>query len=162
MAKMSIRGMGEYAAKISALGAKQGDVAQKAVYAGAGVVADAVRARLESLPGDKFRRLRFGETFTGVPDEQKRDLLDSLGVAPIDVDKNGDTNTKIGFSGYGSHPTNSYPQGVPNALLGRSIESGSSVREKTPFVRPAVNATRKSAQAKMGAVVDEEIKKLMK
>ena len=49
---------------------------------------------------------------------------------------------------------------IPNALLARAAESGSSVREKTPFVRPAVNATRKEAEAEMDRVVRQELEQI--
>lgn len=132
----------------------QGEVLKKAVAAGAKPVADAIRRNLNALPVVKFRRLRSGETFTGLSASQKKDLARGFGLAPIKRDMDGGTNTKAGFHGYGRYPTKSYPQGVPNALTARSVESGSSVRIKTPFVRPAVNKTRRSAVKAMGKVID--------
>ena len=88
-------------------------------------------------------------------------MADSFGLTPIERDKNGFLHTKAGFDGYGSHPTKQYPQGVPNQLLARAVESGSSAREKTPFVRPAVTKTKKAAVEAMQAEIDKEIKKLI-
>jgi len=144
------------------LGEKAPEVTKKAVYAGTKVVADEIRKNISALPAEKSRYLRGGDKFSGVPEQQKKDLLDSLGITPISVDRNGNTNAKVGFDGYGSIPTKKYPKGLPNQLLARSIESGSSVRQKRPFVRPAVNAAKKKAQEEMGRVVESEIKKLMK
>lgn len=86
--------------------------------------------------------------------------MDSFGLAPIQTDKNGFRHTKAGFDGYGKLKTKEYPNGVPNEMLARAVESGSSVRVKKPFVRPAVNATKNEAVEKMGKVVDEEMKKI--
>lgn len=133
---------------------------EKAVAAGAAVVADQIKANLEALPEEEFRKLGEGEIFHGLPTGQKRDLVDSFGLTPIEKDKNGFIHTKAGFDGYGSFPTNAYPEGIPNQLLARSAESGSSVRQKTPFVEPAVKATRKQAIEAMEKVIDEEIKKI--
>ena len=58
-------------------------------------------------------------------------------------------------------PTKQYPKGLPNQLLARAIESGSSVRQKKPFVRPAVTATKKQAIAEMEKIIDEEVEKSM-
>lgn len=50
---------------------------------------------------------------------------------------------------------------MPNQLKARVMESGSSTIRKRPFVRPAVNAKRKEAEAAMERVINEEIKKTM-
>lgn len=125
-------------------------------------MANKIRANLESLPEESFRYLYGDDMFDGVPSTQKQELLDSFGLTPIEMDYRGMWNVKIGFDGYGRHPTKTYPQGLPNQLLARSIESGSSWRKKHPFVRPAVAATKKEALAIMQKVVDEETEKIMK
>lgn len=134
---------------------------EKAVAAGSAIVADQIRENLEKLPEEEYRKLGEGETFHGLPKGQKRDLADSFGLTPIEKDKNGFLHTKAGFDGYGSFPTNTYPEGIPNQLLARSVESGSSVREKTPFVEPAVKATRKEAIETMNAVIEKEFKSII-
>lgn len=162
MARYAFKAGDEWALKLSRLATNQKQVAGKAIYAGAKVVADKIKSNVNTLPEESFRYLRDGDKFSGVPDEQKKDLADSFGIASIDVDKNGDYNTKLGFDGYGRRPSDKYPKGLPNQLLARAIESGSSVRRKHPFVRPAVTATKRAAQAEMGRVIDEESKKIMK
>ena len=69
-------------------------------------------------------------------------------------------NVKLGFDGYNKVKTKTYPNGQPNAMIARATESGSSVREKTPFVRTAVSATQKQAVEIAKRVVDEEISKI--
>lgn len=162
MARMAFKVGDDYALKLSRLATNSDKVAKKAIYAGAKIVADKIRSNINTLPEDKFRKLQAEEKFTGVPKNQKKDLLDSFGITPIDRNRDGDWNAKIGFDGYGSMPTGKYPKGVPNQLIARAIESGSSVRQKTPFVRKAVNATKKAATAEMAIVVDREIEKIMK
>lgn len=134
------------------------EISKKVVMAGAQPVADEIRARIENLPEDTFRRLKKEEKFKGLPDSQKNDLLESLGIAEPDIDYNGNTNTKVGFKGYGGFPTKKYPKGLPNALLARSVESGSSVRKKTPFVRPGTNKARPRAIAAMQDAINVELK----
>ena len=160
MARIEIRGFDELELQLSKLA--DPELAKDVVMAGAQPVADEIRKSIEALPEDKFRRLKKGEVFIGVPRQQKQDLLDSLGIAPPDVDYDGNTNTKIGFDGYGKIPTKKYPKGVPNQLLARAIESGSSVRKKTPFIRKAVNKSKKLAEAEMKKKLDEKIEIIMK
>ncbi len=160
MARMTFKLGDEYAVKLSMLGAKTHDIAKKAIYAGAGAVADEIRDNIEFLPDDTFRHLDWDEKFEGVPAKQKQDMRNGLGVSPIQDDKDGNWNAKVGFDGYGAK-TNDFPEGVPHALLARSIESGSSVREKTPFVRPAVRAMKRKVNDIMAKIIDEETKKIM-
>lgn len=160
MARMEIRGFDELELQLSKLA--DPEISKEVVMAGAQPIADQIRKNLEALPEDKFRRLAKNEVFTGLPRQQKQDLLDSLGIAPPDIDFDGNTNTKIGFDGYGKLPTKKYPKGVPNQLLARAVESGSSVRKKTPFVRKAVNKAKKLAEAEMQKKLDEKIEIIMK
>ena len=162
MARVSFKGFEQYGKALKELEhtAAQGKLLEEAVKAGAKPVADEIRRRLDALPSDDFRKLEPGEKFTGLPVVNHLDLLDSFGLTPVDRDRNGFVHVKAGFDGYGSKPTKAYPKGIPNQLLARAVESGSSVREKTPFVRPAVNATRKEAEAEMDRVVRQELEKI--
>jgi hypothetical protein len=161
MARMTFKAGDEYALKLSKLATNSENIAKKAIYGAAKIVADKIKSNLEALPEDRFRFLRDGEKFAGVPKQQKKDLVDSFGITPITEDGSGYWNAKLGFDGYGSMPTKQYPEGLPNQLLARAIESGSSVRQKKPFVRPAVTATKKQAIAEMGKIIDEEVEKSM-
>lgn len=162
MARISFKGFDDYAEALKKLEltAQGGEMLEKAAQAGADPVADEIRRRLRNLPEDEYRRLNPGEVFTGIPAGQKEDLLDSLGVTPPQRDRKGFVNVKVGFDGYGSHPTKAYPDGLPNQLLARAVESGSSVRKKTPVVRPAVQATRKEAVDEMDKAIRQELEKI--
>lgn len=161
MAKMTIKGTDELALQLSRLGNMSTEIAKDVVMAGAQPVADEIRKGLESLPIDELKQLKAGETFNVAPYGEIRDLLDSLGIAPPDIDKAGNVNTKIGFDGYGSYPSKKYPHGLPNPLLARAIESGSSVRKKIPFVRSAVNRSKRKAIEEMQKKCDEKIKMIL-
>ena len=168
MASCTIKAGDDWARKLSQLGAQADAVAARAVAKGAGIVADKIRSNLAALREDfnpskrPYHYLVGDEKYTGIPDYQKQDLLDSLGVTPIKVDENGVINAKIGFDGYGSQPTVKYPQGLPNPLAARATESGSSVRPKQPFIRPAMQASKKKATEAMQEVIDAAIADTMK
>lgn len=146
MARMTIKGLDDLEINLSKL--DDDEIAKKCVFSGAKVIADEIRNRLES-----------NDT---LPKDQLDDLLDSLGVAPIETDAAGNINTKIGFKGYGRKPTKKYPLGLPNQMMARAVESGTSFRPKRPFVRPAVNAKRKEAIKTMQETYDKEIAKKLK
>jgi len=127
----------EFAIALSHLATQSDEIAKKAIFEGANIIADKIKSNLEGV---------LSEEATG-------ELVASFGVTPIEKDKNGNWNTKIGFDGYDK-------DGVANQLKARVLESGSSKQPKRPFVRPAVNATKRQVVDKMGQVIDEEIKKL--
>ena len=135
MARMTFKAGEEYAIKLSKLATKQEEIAKKAIYAAAGIVADKIKSNLNSLPEEKFRYLRDGEKFVGVPERQKKDLIDSFGITPITTDSKGNWNAKSVLTATEAFQQNT--RSLPNQLLARAIESGSSVRQKKPFVRLA-------------------------
>jgi len=138
MATISFKDGSEYALKLSRLGSGSDVVAKKAIYKGAKVVADKIRANLEAV----------------VSADATGELAASLGVTPMKQDSDGNWNVKIGFDGYDK-------SGVPNQLKARVLESGSSKQPKRPFVRPAVNSTKAKALDEMKKTIDEETQKIM-
>ena len=163
MAKITFPGLGDYELMISRLAQGSEDVAGRAIYAGAGIVADQIRENIQKLMAQDDTAGIYAyvqQNPAPLTRTAKQGLLDSLGISPLQND-NGYLNVKIGFDGYNSMKTKQYPNGQPNALIARSLEGGSSAFEKRPFVRPAVNASRKRAEEKMAEVLDEEIKKIM-
>lgn len=137
MARMTFMTGEDYAIKLSKLATNSEEIAKKAIYEGTKIVADEIKSNLEGV---------LSEEATG-------ELVASFGVTPIEKDSNGNWNAKIGFDGYDSN-------GVPNQLKARALESGTSTQKKRPFVRPAVNKTKKQVVRKMGQVIDDEINKL--
>jgi HK97 gp10 family phage protein len=158
MAKMTVNAGEDLINKLAKLSKDSDIIAKKVVRAGANPLADEIRKNIQSLPVEEMRTLQDGEKFDVITSGGKKDLLDGLGVTPPGMDKNGNTNVKVGFEGYGSYPTKKYHKGIPNALLARSIESGSSVRQKKPFIRPAINKTKEKCKEEMSKKFDEEVK----
>lgn len=164
MAKIDFKGIEDYSKALSILFKDTEKIVEKAVYEGAGIVADEIKEGLKGLPTEEGMNglppyAEGGQKLKGVSRRQKADLIEAFGLAPIEND-NGYIQTKAGMDGYGSVRTNNYPNGLPNALLMRSIESGTSFREKHPVFRPAVNRSRKRCEAKMGEVIEDEIKEI--
>jgi len=160
MANVTFRASEEYELRLSRLANESPNVITAAIYAGARVIADAIKAALNALPTDKFRYLRNGDKYKGLTEDEKRDLQESFGITPIRKGSDGNWSAKVGFDGYGSTRTLKYPKGVPNQLTARAAESGSRIREKTPFVRTSVNRVKGAAQAAMEEAGEAEIRKI--
>ena len=164
MASFKFVGLDEYAQMLSKLA--QSDtiraVCGATIYAGADIVADKMREGIGAIPtidekeiGDSANKLR------GITAAQKEGLEESFGIAPMGYE-NGYYHVKLGFDGYNSVKTKKYPNGQPNSLIARSVNSGTSFRQKIPFVDSAVRRTKSSAEQAMKKKFDEEIKKYVK
>lgn len=140
MARINFKGLEEYEKKLSLLARNTEKICGAAIYEGASIVADEIKAGIRSLPQK-----------TGVT---KKGLEEGFGISELQED-NGYYNVKLGFEGYNDN-------GTPNVMMARIMEGGTSKVPKHPFVRPAVNRAKAAAQDKMAAVLDEEIEKRMK
>lgn len=156
MAKISFPGLDEYLHKIEKLYAISDGMLKQAVYKGSGVVADAVRREIESLPELHPVRAKEGEMPEGLTKKEREGLLEGLGVSTMITEK-GFINVKLGFNGYNNDKTKSWPNGKPNAMIARSIESGTSFRKKTRFVENAVKKAREAAENEMKNAIDAAI-----
>lgn len=159
MARMKVTGLDTYSEMLKKLGKRAEEIEGRAIYEGAKIVADEVRKGIDSLPvisgyGTENRPLPGGVTAS-----QKEGLQDGFGVTPIGT-QNGFLNVQVGFDGYNSTRTKEFPQGQPNQLIARGAESGTSWKQKHPFVRPAVNRARNPALKKMEETIDKEIEKI--
>lgn len=161
MATFQFGGIDNYIKQLNKLQQSTKDgVVGKTVYAGAAVVADSVRRAIEALPvGDG--RVHDGRLVGTVTRSQKAGLMDGFGISRLE-DDDGFVNVKLGFDGYNSTKTEKYPNGQPNVLIARSVNSGTTFRKKTKFVDKAVDSAKKEAEAAMDAACSREIEKIMK
>lgn len=161
MAKIEMLGVEEYSKKLAALEKRVRDeVIGEAVYEGANIVADSVRAQLSALPTDSG----FGapmQPLAGINRIQKAALISSFGVTKM-RDDDGFINVKLGFDGYNPIRTKRWPKGQPNAMIARSIERGTTWLRRTPFMKKALQSAQKRAEGVMGAIVDKKIYAIMK
>lgn len=140
------------------------EIAEKALRAGAAVIADRMKQNLEGI---------LSPDATG-------ELADAFGITPVKQDKNLNWNVHLGFDGYSTRGH------VPFQLIARSFESGAIMggrytgrivkgkrektkakfgpedywRKPTPFAKPAVQATKTQALEAMKMTVEKELEKL--
>lgn len=160
MAVITFKGLDKYERQLSQLSKNAEKIAGAAIYEGAGVIADEVRKNIESLPIVSGYGTPSKPLPGGVTKSQKQGLLDGLGISQM-VNTSGYLNVKIGFDGYNSTKTESYPRGQPNQLVARGVESGTSWKQKKPFIRPALTRAKPKAEQLMAETLDQEINKIM-
>lgn len=150
-------GITKYIASLDDLRIHTKEIVGRSIYEGAKPVADAIRQGIRGIPIDSRRYVRSGQ-LRGISRQQKQGLLDGFGITKMRTD-GGKTNVKIGMDGYNSQTTRKYPRGQPNALIARSVESGTSFRAKHPFIAPAIRKTRKTAEERMRAEFEKALNK---
>lgn len=140
MAKFTVKTGAEFANRIYALGKDAKTAIEDALTGGAAVVKEEIDRGIQGLP-----------EVTGIT---KRGLETGLGISPVG-ERNGVYDVKVGFKGYNE-------RGVPNAMMARIMESGTSKTQKHPFVDPARRRAAKAAVAAMQEAFDREFEKIMK
>ena len=159
MATFQFKGLEQYTQYLQRIEANTEEICGAAVYAMADVVTDEIRNNLEKLETISSKEaIAAWKEKRKVPltKVQKKALEQSLGISPMQKE-NGFYNVKAGFDGYNTTKTKKYPNGQPNAMIARSVDSGSSFRQKNPFVRTAVKTAQKKAIGTAKIVVDTKI-----
>lgn len=156
MAKIEFSGLDEYMQQLSTLGKSSQGLCKRALYDGAAVVADAVRAEIEALPVTEVN-----EEPQGILEYERDGLLEGLGIAKMKED-DGRVSTRVDFDGYNRLKSKAYPNGHPNSMVARAINSGTSARRKNPFMQRAIKKAREKAQQAMAARMDADINEIMK
>lgn len=144
MGKIEVKGLDEVSAMLSRLNVKTEAIMKMGIYDGAGVIARAVSESIDALPTDSGPISSTHPIMNGPTELQKKGLKDGFGISGM-RDDGGFINVSIGFDGYNDQKTRKYPSGQPNQLIARSIESGTSYMQKTPFMRQALNKSKKQA-----------------
>ena len=152
-------GIDNYIDKLQTMAAQTEGIIKKSAWEGARIVMDAVKAEANGIPTHGSTKGSTG-IVNGLTPTQKAGVIASLGSARFRQDGNF-LNVKIGSDGYNTVYTKKYPKGQPNAMLIRSLESGTSFRNPYPFVSRAVSKTRGKSIEAMRKQCDEEIKKIM-
>ena len=160
MATLRMQGLKEYEEMLSKLDKDTVPMIGRALYEGGKIVADEFRREVEALPivapnvrGTSERKL------AGITSEQKRGLLQGLGIAKM-RSRDGVHDIKIGFDGYNSVHTQKYPGGQPNAMIARAVNTGSSFRAATHFADRAARNSKARAEKAMQQQFDKDLKKI--
>lgn len=127
--------------------AKFPEVAEKALRAGAAVIAAQMKRNLKSI---------LSPVATG-------QLVGAFGITPVKQDKDQNYNVHLGFDGYQEPGYGKFATtGTPFQLIARSFESGAGDwRKPTPFAAPAVKTTKTAVNKEMARVAEVELEKIL-
>ena len=143
MAKVKITMPDGFIDKLSSLGTQTDAIFSEALKAGAEVVLEKMKSRLDASVG---KGTKYESRSTG---ELKR----SLGITSVLVDKDGNYNIKVGFA----EPRKN---GDSNAKLANIIEYGKHGQPAKPFLKPTKSAAKSAAEAAMKSKLEEAFGRL--
>lgn len=162
--RIDISGLDYLERQLTLLSKEATTVAARAVYAGAGVAADALRGAVEGL-----QRVpdvaAMGAWRKGVPSmlsvSQKNGLREGLGIAPFKF-LSSSVNTKVGFSGYNSVRTKRWPNGQPNQVIAAVVNHGNSnTMIRQPFITVTAESEASNIRVAMIQAATEKITEIL-
>ena len=143
MAKAEVQLPEEMLTRLSQLGAKSDEIAEKMLEAGGEVLLSRVKSNLAGVIGKG----------TKYPSESTGELERSLGLSPAKLDRNGNHNIKVGFA----EPRS---DGGSNAQIANIIEYGKHGQPAKPFLKPAKSASKAAVIDAMKQTFEKEVSKL--
>ena len=143
MAKAEVQLPEELLTRLSQLGAKSDEIAEKMLEAGGEVLLSRVKSNLAGVIGKG----------TKYPSESTGELERSLGLSPAKLDRNGNHNIKIGFA----EPRS---DGGSKAKIANIIEYGKHGQPAKPFLKLAKSSSKTAAEEVMKRKFEEEVSKI--
>ena len=143
MAKADFKLPDEFLTKLSRLGKDTDAVTEKVLEAGGQVVLARVRSNLADVIGSGTK---YDSRSTG-------ELVQSLGLSPVKLNREGNHDIKIGFS----EPRS---DGGSNAKIANVLEYGKHGQPAKPFLKPAKSASKTECIRIMEQTLKEEVEKL--
>lgn len=143
MAKAQMMMPEDFLERLSRLGDKSDEIAEKVLTAGGEIILAKVKSNLASVVG---KGTKYDSRSTG-------ELERSLGLSSVKMDRDGNHNIKIGFA----EPRS---DGGSNAKIANIIEYGKHGQPAKPFLKPAKSAAKSACEAAMAQKFEEEVGKL--
>lgn len=154
MATAKVKMPDKHLSKLSKLGKNTDMIVEKVLESGGEVMVKKIRENLSAVVGSG----------TKYKSRSTEELEDSLGIAPMDIDKDGNHNIKIGFNEprrtqYEAKGKRSYNTAT-NAMVANVLEYGKHGQPAKPFLKPAISSSRSRCKKAMIDTFNEEVKKL--
>ena len=161
MANFKMRGLDEYIERLERMTDDADEQIKRAVYVGAGIVANEIHASLATIPTHSDDQYGTSDKpLVGLTSSEKEDVINAFGIMKMRKEERF-ICVKIGFGRRSRTKSKKYPFGIPNAALMRQVESGSSYRRKTPVIRQATTRSKERALDAMQRELEKQINMIM-
>lgn len=150
MATFEWTGLDNYTKQWGEMSENIGKINDEALYVGAEIIADAIRAEIPNIPSSCLLNER-----------ERDDLQKSLYIKNFEH-KDGGVLTHISFGGYNNWDWKKYSEsGIPALLIARSICAGSSLRKgKCDFVTQALKGCKDKVETEMNKVINDRLEQI--
>ena len=156
--QMKVDGMAEISELLSQMEEKAPAVAARALYDGAGIMADEIRKGTETIKTAPFKYARNG---TRLPSPEEKEIVSQAAVGIAKFDKNGtEVDTSVGFRQSGYAELNGKQKPIP--VIVNAINSGTSFMNKQPFIRKAANSGAPKAMKAMKDRIESDFEAMKK
>ena len=145
--QMKVDGMAEISELLDKMDEKAPGVAAKALYEGAGIMADEIRKGAASIRTAPFKWASASRGETRLPSPEEVEIVQTAAAGIAKFNKNGtEVDTSVGFRNAGYAKLKGKMVPIPKIV--NAINSGTSFMKKQPFVRKsAAQATPKALEA---------------
>lgn len=158
---MKVDGIEELSEMLTAMEERAPAVASKALYEGAGIMADEIRKGAASIRTAPFKWASSSRGETRLPSPEELEIVQEAAAGIAKFNKNGtEVDTSVGFrnAGYAKLKGKTVP--IPKIV--NAINSGTSFMKKQPFVRKAASQATPKALKAMRDCIEAEFAEIQK
>lgn len=131
----------------------------RSLHPGAKIIANVCKEKLQNLRTDDTLFRWNGGFRHGPTTRQKKFLIESMGIAKIRHIGNS-YDVKLGFDGYNDIVSERWPAGQPNAMIARSVNSGTSFMEAQPFMNQSITESEAAVIKAIEKQFEYELEKI--
>ena len=152
---MKVDGMEELSEMLSEFQEKAPAVASKALYDGAGIMADAVNKEAGNIRTETFHYAVFPGATSRLPSPEEKEIVEAAAAGIAKFNRNGtEVDTSVGFRNAGYAELKGKMVPIPKIV--NAINSGTSFMPKQPFIRKAASTASPKALEAMRKRIEEE------
>ena len=156
--QMKVDGMAELSELLDKMEKQAPKVASKALYEGAGIMAEEIKQQAQEIKTAPFKYAKDGQR---LPSPEEKEIVIAAGMGIAKFDKNGtEIDTSVGYRNAGYADLNGKKKPIP--VIVNAINSGTSFMNKQPFIRKAANSGGKKAIAAMKETIEAEFEAMSK
>ena len=159
--ELKVDGMAEISEILEKLEDNAPGIAAKALYEGAGVMADEINKGAEMIQTAPFKWASRSRNETRLPSPEEKEIVQNAAAGIAKFNKNGtEVDTSVGFrnAGYAQLKNKTVP--IPQIV--NAINSGTSFMVKQPFVRKAAKAGGTKAMQAMRSSIEKDFNAMTK
>lgn len=159
--ELQVDGMAEISEILDKMGDSAPGIAARALYEGAGVMADEINRGAAMIQTAPFKWASRRRSETRLPSPEEKEIVQNATAGIAKFNKSGtEVDTSVGYrnAGYATLKNKTVP--IPQIV--NAINSGTSFMVKQPFVRKAAKAGGTKAMQAMRSSIEKDFEALTK